>query len=150
MVRAVQKKLSVSERSACRATSQPRSTQRYKAQQRNGEKKLIERMRELALRHPRYGYRRIGSPWENGYAESYHARLRDELLDREEFGTLLQARGMLGIWREQYNNERPHSALGYMTPAGFAQRCRGAGPGSAALRLCQHREEEKPGVSVAL
>src|SRR5213078_2444181 len=58
-VRELTKKLKVSERSACRATSQPRSTQRYKAQQRSGEKKLIERMRALALRHPRFGYRRI-------------------------------------------------------------------------------------------
>jgi transposase InsO family protein len=292
----VTKKLKVSERSACRATSQPRSTQRYKAQQRSGEKKLIDRMRELALRHPRYGYRRIavllceegfevnrkrvhrlwrkeglkvpqkqhkrgrirdgssdnachrrravrrdqvwsfdfcfdrtvenrplkifsvldeftrrclaivvqrnmtggdvvkvlekliqghgapehlrcdngpefacaalrrwvseskvstlyiapGSPWENGYAESYHARLRDELLDREEFGTLDQARGMLEIWRQEYNTERPHSALGYMTPQVFAETCRGAGTGFAALSPCQHREEEKSGVSVAL
>jgi len=296
MVREVQKKLSVSERSACRATSQPRSTQRYTAQQRSAEKRLCERMRELALRHPRFGYRRIwallrsegfkvnekrvhrlwrkeglkvpqkqhkrgrnkdgssdhachrqraqrmnhvwtfdfcfdrtadnrplkifsvideftrlclaicvqrhitggevvkileemmklhgapehircdngpefvcravkrwlasskvsgmyiapGSPWENGYAESYHARLRDELLDREEFGTLLQATGMLEIWRQEYNDERPHGALGYKTPAAFAASCRGAGTGFAALSPCQHRDEEKLVESVAL
>jgi putative transposase len=59
MVRDVQKKVKVSERSACRVLRQPRSTQRYKAQQRNGERELCERMRELALRHPRYGYRMI-------------------------------------------------------------------------------------------
>ena len=53
-----------------------------------------------------------GSPWENAYAESYHARLRDELLDREEFGSLTEARVLLEDWREQYNQERPHSALG--------------------------------------
>ena len=286
----------VSERSACRAVDQPRSSQRYKAQQRSAEKKLCERMREQALRHPRYGYRKIGvllrgegfkvndkrvhrlwrkeglkvpqkqhkrgrikdgssdnpchrrraghmnqvwsfdfcfdrtvdnrplkifsvideftrrclaieverhitggdvvrilkglmkvqgepqhircdngpefvcaamkswlsssrlgglyiapgSPWENGYAESYHARLRDELLDREEFGTLLQARGMLQIWREEYNNQRPHGALGYMTPAAFAETCRDAGTGFAALSPCQHRDEEKLVESVAL
>ncbi|MBC8109330.1 MAG: transposase [Anaerolineae bacterium] len=51
----------MSERAACRSTGQPRSTQRYKAQQRNGERVLCDRMRELALRHPRYGYRRIGA-----------------------------------------------------------------------------------------
>jgi transposase InsO family protein len=275
--------------------SQPRSTQRYKAQQRNGEKVLCDRMRELALRHPRYGYRLItallraegfkvnrkrvhrlwrqeglkvpqkqhktrrlsgssdngiqrrkaarmnqvwsfdfchdrtadnrplkifsvideftrrclvieverhitgvdvvkilkelmkeqgvpehircdngpefvcsavkswlarskvsalyiapGSPWENGYAESYHARLRDELLDREEFGTLLQARGMLEIWRQEYNTERPHGSLGYVTPAAFAETCRGAGTGFAALSPRQHRDEEKLVESVAL
>ena len=49
----------MSERQACRALSQPRSTQRYRLQQRNGENELRDRMRELALRHPRYGYRRI-------------------------------------------------------------------------------------------
>ena len=90
------------------------------------------------------------SPWENGYAESYHSRLRDELLDREEFGTLLQAKGMLGIWREEYNNERPHSALGYKTPMAFAEGCRGAGTGFAALSPCQHRDGEKLEESVAL
>ena len=287
--------MKVSERSACRAVSQPRSTQRYKAQQRSAEKKLCERMRALALRHPRYGYRRIwallrsegfkvnvkrvhrlwrkeglkvpqkqhkrrrikdgssdhachrrrpermnhvwtfdfcfdctadnrplkifsvideftrvclvicvqrrmtgpdvvkilkemmklhgvpehircdngtefvcealkgwlersgtgalyiapASPWENGYAESYHARFRDELLNREEFGTLLQAKGMLEIWREEYNNERPHSSLGYKTPAAFAAICRGAGSGFAALSPSQHRDEEKLVESVA-
>jgi transposase InsO family protein len=281
---------------ACRVVSQPRSTQRYEAQQRNGEKALCERMRELALRHPRYGYRRIGallreegfevnqkrvhrlwrreglkvpqkqqkrrrlidgksdhachrmkaqrmnqvwsfdfchdrtsdngalkifsvldeftrrclvievqhhitggdvvkvlqrmmtlhgapehircdngpefvcaavkawlerskvrplyiapgSPWENAYAESYHARLRDELLDREEFGTLLQARGMLEIWRQEYNNERPHGGLGYVTPEAFAESCRRAGTDFAALSPCRHGDEEKLLESVAL
>jgi putative transposase len=91
-----------------------------------------------------------GSPWENGYAESYHARLRDELLDREEFGTLSQAQGMLEIWREEYNNERPHGSLGYQTPAAFADACRGAGPGFASLRPGQHRGEETSVDSVAL
>jgi putative transposase len=284
----------VSERSACRALSQPRSTQRYRLQQRNGEKELVGQMRELALRHPRYGYRRItvllerqgwhvnkkrvlrlwrseglkvqkrqlkrgrivdgssdnachrkrpekinhvwsfdfchdrtsdgkglkifsvidehtrrcllievqrritgmdvvrmldalmamygvpehlrcdngpefvcwavrtwlskaqvgalyiapGSPWENAYAESYHARLRDELLDREEFGSLTEARVLLEDWREQYNQERPHSALGYKTPAEFAAACAGASraePCSAALRRAQHDGERSVG-----
>src|SRR5262249_9669962 len=65
-----------------------------------------------------------GSPWENAYAESYHARLRDEMLNREEFQTLPQAQALLEIWREQYNHERPHGALGYVAPAEFARRCR--------------------------
>jgi len=82
-----------------------------------------------------------GSPWENAYAESYHARLRDELLDREEFGSLTEARVLLEDWREQYNQERPHSALGYKTPEEFAAACAGASraePCSAALRRAQH------------
>ena len=81
-----------------------------------------------------------GSPWENGYAESYHARLRDELLDREEFGSLTEARVLLEDWRAQYNQERPHSALGYKTPEEFAAACAGASraePCSAALRRAQ-------------
>ena len=287
----------MSQRRACRALSQPRSTQRYSVRRRNGEDRLGSRMRELALRHPRYGYRRVaallrregwrvndkrvhrlwrkgglkvpkrqlkrsrlidgssqnashrrraerinhvwsfdfchdrtadgralkvfsvideytrrclaietarritgadvvrlldalmalygvpghlrcdngpefacaavrawvggagvsalyiapGSPWENAYAESYHARLRDELLDREEFGSLTEARVLLEDWREQYNQERPHSALGYKTPAEFAAACGGAGaaagasraePCSATLRRARHDGEE--------
>jgi transposase InsO family protein len=276
-------KLNVSQRRACRVLDQPRSTQRYRAQQRNGEGVLCDQMRELALRHPRYGYRRVtillrrqgwrvnrkrvhrlwrreglkvpqkhhkrwrlfdgssdnaahrrragrinqvwsfdfchdrtadggglkifsvldeftreclaietqrritgtevvmilkalmklhgqpehircdngpefvcsavrawlkrsgvsalyiapGSPWENAYAESYHARLRDELLSREEFGTLAEAQTLLEMWREQYNQERPHGGLGYATPQAFAAASR-ANPGSAPLRRDRH------------
>ena len=281
----VSRRLKVSQRRACRALSQPRSTQRYLAQRRSGEVELVKRMRELALRHPRYGYRRIaallrangwranrkrvqrlwrieglkvpqkqrktrrlrdgssenaahrrraerinhvwsfdfchdrtadgralkifsvideytrrclaievqrritgadvvrilsalmalhgvpqhvrcdngpefvcaavrawlkraavsalyiapGSPWENAYAESYHARLRDEVLSREQLETPTQARAILEAWRQQYNDERPHSALGYQTPEAFAAACRRrAGPGSATLRPARH------------
>jgi len=61
-----------------------------------------------------------GAPWENGYAESFHSRLRDELLNAEEFGSLLEARVLADQWRQEYNHERPHSALGYRAPAAFA------------------------------
>jgi putative transposase len=307
-VRQVREKLDVSERAACRAVDQPRSTQRYRgrgsAQRRSAERALCERMRELALRHPRYGYRRMtallrqegfavnrkrvhrlwrkeglkvprqkqhkrgrihdgssdnachrrraervnqvwsfdfchdltadgrplkifsvideftrrclvievqrhitgeqvmkvlaalvklqgapqhvrcdngpefictavrawlkrsevgalyiapGSPWENGYAESYHARLRDEVLDREEFGSLIEARALLEIWRLEYNGQRPHGALGYLTPDAFATAQAQAAatavaayvghaePCSATLRRPRHdqREEEE-------
>ena len=64
-----------------------------------------------------------GSPWENGYAESFHSRLRDEFLGTEVFATLLEARVLGAEWRRAYNRERPHSALGYQTPAEFAARC---------------------------
>ena len=90
-----------------------------------------------------------GSPWENGITESYHARLRDEVLDREEFASLRQAKVLLEIWRQQYNDERPHGALGYKTPAAFADACRGAGTDFAALSPCQHRDEETLVKSVA-
>ena len=98
-----------------------------------------------------------GSPWENAYAESYHARLRDELLEREEFGSSAEARVMLEDWRAQYNQERPHSALGYKTPAEFAAACAAAvlshraEPCSAARRRALHdeKDEEKLVESVA-
>ena len=61
-----------------------------------------------------------GSPWENGYAESFNSRLRDELLNREEFANVPEARTLGQAYRQEYNHRRPHSALGYRTPAEFA------------------------------
>lgn len=61
-----------------------------------------------------------GSPWENGYAESFHGRLRDELLEGELFTCLAEAKMLSEQWRLEYNHRRPHSSLGYVTPASFA------------------------------
>ena len=58
-----------------------------------------------------------GSPWENGYVESFNGKLRDELLNREIFTTLEEARVLIEQWRREYNQVRPHSALGYRPPA---------------------------------
>jgi putative transposase len=58
-----------------------------------------------------------GSPWENGYCESFNGKLRDELLDREVFDTLLEAKVLIERWRREYNGVRPHSSLGYRPPA---------------------------------
>jgi putative transposase len=58
-----------------------------------------------------------GSPWENGYIESFNGKLRDELLNREIFDTLLEANVLIERWKEEYNQVRPHSALGYRPPA---------------------------------
>lgn len=58
-----------------------------------------------------------GSPWENGYVESFNARLRDELLNREIFYSLREAQIIIEGWRKHYNTKRPHSALGYRPPA---------------------------------
>jgi putative transposase len=63
------------------------------------------------------------SPWQNGYAESFHSKLRDEFLDREEFEDEDQARALGALWKGEYNTERPHSSLGYQTPAEFAATC---------------------------
>jgi len=58
-----------------------------------------------------------GSPWENGYCESFNARFRDELLNGEIFYTLKEAQIIIEQWRRHYNTVRPHSALGYRPPA---------------------------------
>ena len=58
-----------------------------------------------------------GSPWENGYNESFNGKLRDELLNREIFDTLFEAEVLIERWREEYNQIRPHSSLGYKPPA---------------------------------
>ena len=55
--------------------------------------------------------------WENGYNESFNGKLRDELLDREIFYTLQEAKVLIKQWRRHYNRVRPHSALGYRPPA---------------------------------
>jgi len=58
-----------------------------------------------------------GSPWENGYIESFNGKLRDELLNGEIFDTITEARVITEAWRQQYNTVRPHSSLGYKAPA---------------------------------
>ena len=58
-----------------------------------------------------------GSPWENGYIKSFNGKLRDELLSREVFDTLLEAKVLVERCRQEYNHIRPHSSLGYRPPA---------------------------------
>jgi transposase InsO family protein len=81
-----------------------------------------------------------GSPWENGYVESFNSKLRDELLNRELFLHIDELRYVADRWRMDYNHYRPHSSLGYMAPAAFAAKCLEAG--SATLRLPQDKENE--------
>lgn len=64
-----------------------------------------------------------GAPWENGYIESFNGTLRNELLSREVFGHLLEARVLGTKYRQEYNTERPHSSLDYQTPAEYAANC---------------------------
>src|ERR1017187_2597786 len=61
-----------------------------------------------------------GSPWQNGFVESFHGRFRDECLNREQLWTLTEARVVIEDFRIKYNHKRPHSKLGYQTPARFA------------------------------
>ena len=65
-----------------------------------------------------------GSPWENGYVESFHGKLRDECLNRERFDTLLEAQILIEGWGREYNQIRPHRALGYRPPAPETQQPR--------------------------
>lgn len=73
-----------------------------------------------------------GSPWENGYIESFNGKLRDELLNGEIFYSLKEAKVLIERWREQYNTVRPHSSLGYRPPA--PEAAAPAGACSATLR----------------
>jgi putative transposase len=68
-----------------------------------------------------------GSPWENAYSETFNSRFGDELLKREVFTSLLEAKVLVEGYRNHYNCERPHSALGYRTPAEFAVLCEADG-----------------------
>jgi putative transposase len=71
-----------------------------------------------------------GSPWENGYIESFNGKLRDELLNGELFASLWEARILIEAWRREYNQVRPHSSLGYRPPAPEAVMPRPSGAAS--------------------
>jgi len=72
-----------------------------------------------------------GKPQQNGYVESFNGKLRDECLNVNWFENLWDARRKIAAWRVEYNEERPHSALGYQTPAAFARQLSLPSPGSA-------------------
>jgi len=76
-----------------------------------------------------------GSPWENGYNESFNGSLRDELLNGEIFYSLAEARLLIEAWRRHYNTVRPHSSLGYRPPAPEAATPPLPASGSASLHL---------------
>jgi transposase InsO family protein len=82
-----------------------------------------------------------GSPWENGYVESFNGKFRDELLNRELFLSIDELRYVVNRWRMDYNHYRPHSSLDYMAPAAFAKLC--LDQGSATLHLVQDREHSR-------
>ena len=77
-----------------------------------------------------------GSPWENGYVESFNGKLRDELLDRELFDTLWEVQVLTEQWRHEYNHQRPHSALGYRPPAPEAILTSSASKRYQCLMIC--------------
>jgi transposase InsO family protein len=84
----------------------------------NGPEFIAKAVREwIAAVGARTAYIEPGSPWENGYCESFNGKLRNELLNGELFYTLREAQVLIEQWRCHYNRVRPHSALGYRPPA---------------------------------
>lgn len=90
---------------------------------------------------------RPGSPWENGHIESFHDKFRDECLNREIFGSLLEAKVLVEQWRIDYNTNRPHSSLRYQTPQEVAERWQTSlraspcAPSASKLRNINNRTE---------
>jgi putative transposase len=84
----------------------------------NGPEFVAKAVREwIAAVGAKTAYIEPGSPWENGYCESFNSKLRDELLNGEIFYTLEEAKVIIESWRRHYNTVRPHSSLGYRPPA---------------------------------
>jgi putative transposase len=89
----------------------------------NGPELIAWALRDWCrLRGTTTTYIEPGSPWENPFVESFNGRARDELLNIEEFGSLLEARVVIEAWRVEYNTYRPHSSLSGLTPAEYAER----------------------------
>ena len=84
----------------------------------NGPEFIAKAVREwIAAVGAKTAFIEPGSPWENGYCESFNSKLRDELLYSEIFYSLAEARTVIETWRKHYNTKRPHSSLGYRPPA---------------------------------
>ena len=108
----------------------------------NGAEFTAHAVRDWLLRvGVRTLYIEPGSPWENGYIESFNGKLRDELLEREIFDTLLEAKVLIERWRREYNTIRPHSSLGYRPPAPEATQPWSSA--SATLQLQTTAEQQK-------
>ena len=101
----------------------------------NGPEFVAEAVRRwIAAVGARTAFIEPGSPWENGYIESFNARLRDEILNGEVFYTLKEAQVLIESWRCHYNVIRPHGSLGYRPPAPETIIMSSWPPGSATLR----------------
>ena len=89
----------------------------------NGPEFISRRLRQFLERiEVGASYVEPGSPWQNGYVESFHSRFRDECLGCEEFTTVAEAVAVIGHWRQGYNHRRPHSSLAGLTPAAFSSQ----------------------------
>lgn len=89
-----------------------------------------------------------GSPWQNGFVESFHGRFRDECLNREQLWTLTEARVVIEDYRREYNQFRPHSKLGYASPAQFAAQ-RNPSPAPVGLRPSSAGDGQKQDETIA-
>lgn len=101
----------------------------------NGPEFISEELREfLAKIDVGTSFIEPGSPWENGYVESFNSRLRDECLACEVFTTLAEAKWLVGQWRNVYNHRRPHGSLDGMPPAEFATQWAVSAPAAPPLQ----------------
>ena len=82
-----------------------------------------------------------GAPWQNGLCESFNGRLRDEYLQQTEIVSVEDARLKARVWKDDFNDVRPHSSLGYLTPSEFARRCAVSIPLAALAPRKQHSEQ---------
>ena len=99
----------------------------------NGPEFIAKAVREwIAAVGVKTAYIMPGSPWENGYCESFNSKLRDGLLNGEIFYTLEEARAVIEGWRRHYNTVRPHSSLGHKPPAPEAVLWPASQPGPAS------------------
>jgi transposase InsO family protein len=89
----------------------------------NGPELACDAMRDWAGERVGLAFIPPGEPWRNGYIESFNSRVRDECLNINVFWSLTHARVVIGDWKHEYNHHRPHSSLGYQTPAGYAGKC---------------------------
>jgi len=102
----------------------------------NGPEFIARTLREwLAQDRAQTLYIDPGSPWQNAYGESFHSRFRDECLNAELFANVQEAKVVIEQWRRDYNQERPHSSLGYMTPAEFKAAWKAANGNGQRLGL---------------
>jgi Integrase core domain len=123
--------------------------------------RLVRARAKIGLANLAYNWHYIapGKPQQNGFIESFNGRLRDELLNETLFRSLPHARAVLEAWRHDYNKERPHCKLGWITPRGYAGASSGETGrdgalswGSAPRPLATHKAEAQinPGLSSRL
>jgi hypothetical protein len=105
----------------------------------NGPEFIARALREwIAAVGARTAFIEPGSPWENGYCESFNSKLRDALLNGELFYSLAEAKIVIESWRQHYNTLRPHSSLGYKPPAPAAISWPAAPPSPMATKPTMH------------